>query len=126
MTDEDRQKIEPSFNRALDIREKNPLEAIKILKELDEKHPNQPAIIGMIGGIYFGMNDYAQSLPYYEKVAHLSPKSELASLGLFHCLWRHERIDDAFEEARRFIKLNGYSEEYAFALEELDDSGLNY
>jgi len=120
----DKAKIESEFNRASSLwKEGKPAEAIRIFKKLDQKFPNQLAILGMIGAIYFRTDDYANALVYWEKVVKLSPKSELASRALFHTLFRHERYDDAFSEANRFIKLNGYSKEYALIMEELDENG---
>ena len=117
-------KIEPDFNRASSLwHEGKLLEAARIFKGLDKKFPNQPAILGMLGAIYFTTGNYANALTYWEKVVKLSPKSELASRALFHTLLQHERFDDALTEANRFIKLNGYSKEYAMIMEELDENG---
>jgi hypothetical protein len=124
MTDEEREQIEPEFNRALDLRESNPAEAILILKELDDRFPNKAVVTGMIGGIYHILEDWTSALPYYRKTVALSPKSETASIGLFHSLWHHEHFDEAFSEARRFIKLNGVTESYTLLMDELDDNGI--
>ena len=75
----------------------------------------------MIGAIYFSLEDWSNSLLYYEQTVKLSPKSELASTALFHSLRHHARFDEAFEEAKRLIKLNGYSEEYALIMKELEE-----
>lgn len=54
----------------------------------------------------------------------LSPHSEMASLGLFHSLWRTDRTDAAFDEMRRFLKSND-SPHYRRLLRDLlaDDPG---
>ncbi len=41
---------------------------------------------------------------------------------LFHSLWNNKRFDEAFEEAKRFIKLNGFSKEYDFILKEINEN----
>ena len=124
MTDEQRAQIEPEFNRALDLRETNPEEAIRILRGLDKRFPNQPTVTGMLGGIYHRLEDWANALPLYQQTVASSPRSERASLGLFHSLWHHERFDDAFDEARRFIKLNGMTDGYTLLMSELNADGV--
>ena len=124
MTDNERELMEPEYNRALALRENNPHEAIRILKELDRRFPNHEIIVGTLGSIYFSLKDWANALPVYERATQLAPKSELASLGLFHSLWHHERYDDAVEEAKRFIRINGLTPEYSLLLDELDDEGM--
>jgi tetratricopeptide (TPR) repeat protein len=123
MTDEQRAQIEPEFNRALDLRQNNPNEAIQILEQLDHRFPGQAIITGMLGSIYHSLGDWVNALRYYRRTVALSPKSELASLGLFHSLRHHERFEEAFDEARRFIKLNGITEDYRLLMQELDEHG---
>lgn len=123
MTEEEKIKIEPEFNRAVSLWHNGESQkAIKILKKLNAEFPNHTAILKMIGAIYFLLEDWSSSLTYYEKAVKLLPKSELLSTALFHCLWHHERFDDAFNEAKRFIKLNGFSKEYDFILKELNEN----
>lgn len=123
MTDDEKIKIEPEFNRALNLWHENKSdEAIRILKKLDKEFPNQPVIVKMIGAIYFSLEDWSNCIIYSEKNVALSPKSEHTSITFFHCLWNQERFDEAFEEAKRFIKLNGFSKEYALILEELNEN----
>jgi hypothetical protein len=40
----------------------------------------------------------------FKSAVVLSPKSEKASLGLFHCLWEQGKEDGAFEEMKRLIR----------------------
>ncbi|HEX8249577.1 MAG TPA: hypothetical protein VF599_15475 [Pyrinomonadaceae bacterium] len=104
MTEDEKIKIEPDFNRALQIwHEGKPLEAIGILKNLDKNFPNQASILGMIGGIYFSLDDWKNSYIYYKKTAELSPKSETASIGLFHSLFELKKYDESFNEIKRFL-----------------------
>jgi outer membrane protein assembly factor BamD (BamD/ComL family) len=119
----DKKKIEPRFSEASKLwKEKKLPQAIKIFKGLDGEFPNQPAILGMLGAIYYSTRNYAAALGYFEKVTKLNPRSELASRALFHALIEHERNADALAEARRFIRLNGLTKEYALIMEELDES----
>ncbi|HYP49439.1 MAG TPA: hypothetical protein VEQ34_00755, partial [Pyrinomonadaceae bacterium] len=79
---------------------------IQILKNLDKKFPNQAAILGVIGGIYFSLRDWENSYIYYKKTAKLAPKSETASIALFHCLFELEKYDESLDEIKRFISIS--------------------
>lgn len=55
---------------------------------------------------------------YFLRVAELRPNVELASLGLFHCLWHLGDEDAARQELVRFASKND-SKESALLLEEM-------
>lgn len=77
----------------------------------------------MVGGIYHLLEDWSNALPWFQKTTARSPKSELASIGLLRCLWHHERFDEAFAEAKRFIQLRGMTADYSLLMGELDEDG---
>ena len=81
-------------------------------------------VLGVMGHIYYKLKDFEKALDCYEKTVSLSPKSELASLGLFHTLWDMERERDAFEEAKRFLSIRE-SKEYFQLIEEMRESFKN-
>ncbi len=119
MNAEEKAKVEPEFNRALRLRDGGDwLGAATIFERLDAEHPNQAAILGMWSSIYFHLKDWERALPLYLQTVALSPKSELASLGLFHSLWNVGRQKEAFTEMRRFLSLRE-SEEYRQLIEEV-------
>jgi tetratricopeptide (TPR) repeat protein len=124
MTDEEMAQIEPEFNRAVGLRETNLPESIRILTDLDKRFPNHGAIVCMLGGIYHSMQDWPKALVYYQRGVVLSPKSELASIGLFHSLWHHERFSEALEESRRLIKIKGMTDLYSGLMSDLDNDGV--
>lgn len=104
MNVEERAKIELEFDRALRLRDGGDLlGAAAIFERLNAEYPNQAAILGMWGSIYFRLRDWERALPLYQRTVMLAPKSELASLGLFHSLWSHGRREEAFAEMRRFL-----------------------
>ena len=122
MNAEEKAKIEPEFNRALRLRDEgNLLGAAAIFEQLDAEHPNHAAILGMWSGIYHHLEDWERALPLYQRTVLLSPKSELASLGLFHSLWSVGKKDEAFAEMKRFLS-HSESEEYRLLLEEIDEA----
>ncbi len=79
------------------------------------------AILGTLAHIHFTMKKFNEALGFYKEAVELSPKSELASLGLFHTLWNLNRVWDAYGEAKRFLSLRD-SEEYFRMIEEMRDA----
>lgn len=118
-------EFELDFNKAMDLRESKPCEALAILKNLENKFPKEAVIKGTIASIYFTyLKQFDEALPYAREATLLSPRSELASITLFHTLVNLGLETEAFDEARRFIKRNGVTQEYEFLFNELDDNGV--
>jgi tetratricopeptide (TPR) repeat protein len=114
-------KIEPEFNRALQLRDKGDLiGAASIFERLDKENPNQSVILGMWASIYFHLEDWKKALPLYQRTTQLKPKSELASFGLFHSLWNLGKQDEAFSEMRRFLSISD-SEEYRQLIKDMGE-----
>jgi hypothetical protein len=125
MSRSDLKEIEPEFNYALEIRETNPLEALNILHDLDKRYPDRAPINGVIATTYFTyLKRYDKALPFAQKTVSLSPRSELASLTLFHTLANLGYDEQAMAESRRYTKLAGVSTAYEFLFSEMDDNGF--
>lgn len=114
------------FNRALQLRDIGRYdEAAGLLIEvLNDGTISEVATLGVLGHIYFLKEDWPEALTCLEKVVTLSPRSELASLNLFHTLIKLERVDDAFEEAKRFLSI-GDSKEYQRLFKEINERAVN-
>jgi tetratricopeptide (TPR) repeat protein len=118
MTVSDWANLEESFNRALELRDQNDLPgAASLLSALSERYP-RAAVFGALGGVYFEMRDWNNAIACFRKASTLSPKSELASLGLFHSLIEAGFRDDAVEEMKRFLSIS-HSEEYAKLIDDM-------
>lgn len=97
-------KIKDRFNNAIKLRDEGRIdEALRILNAINVEYPNQASILGVIGGIYFGIGDLEAARTLLERVVSMSPRSELASLGLFHSLWELGRHEEALSEMKRFL-----------------------
>jgi predicted Zn-dependent protease len=96
--------------------------AIGMLKTLAAEYPKSAAVIGYLGGVYFEQERFADAEKAFRKTVALSPKSELASLGLFHSLWSLGRRHESFAEMRRLLT-NVDSEEYKTLLRDLAVAG---
>jgi predicted Zn-dependent protease len=65
------------------------------------------------------MKHLEEAISYFQQAVVLRPDSEAVSLGLFHCLWESDRMDDAFDEMKRFLTGNE-SEEYKRLLADIN------
>ncbi len=54
--------------------------------------------------IHFQRKENSLAVKAFSKVIQRKPKSEKASLGLFHSLWRDGNEDAAFEEMKRYFR----------------------
>jgi predicted Zn-dependent protease len=114
-------RIQPQYNQALFLRDTGRVkDAIKILKNLNKQYNDKPALIGTLGSLYFNAKDWKNCSEYTSQGLKLQPESEYLSLMLFHSLWHLKKFDDALEEIKRFIALNGYSKEYDLILKEIE------
>jgi len=82
-------------------------EALEILYRLEKTGIHRAAIVGVIGAtLYYMKEDITLAMPYLREAVLLSPRSERASLALFHALFESGEIDAAFDEMRRYLKDN--------------------
>jgi tetratricopeptide (TPR) repeat protein len=80
--------------------------AIEHLVTAARDFPKAAKLWGYLGFLYGETGQDAKAVQAFRKAAGVSPRSEAASLGLFHSLWRVGRTDAAFNEMRRFVKSN--------------------
>ena len=97
---------EEDFNYALTLKNDGKyLESIEEFKKLEIQYGETPALIGVMAMIYYSeLEDLSNAVEYAKRSAILSPKSEMASLCLFHCLYDLNKKDEANDEIRRFIQ----------------------
>jgi predicted Zn-dependent protease len=96
--------------------------AVALMESLARDYPKSAAVAGCLGGAYFDLDQPTKAAKYFRRATKLSPRSELASLGLFHSLWSVDAVDAAFAEMRRFLK-RADSQEYAKLLRDLTVEG---
>lgn len=118
MTDE---RIEEEFRKATELRDAGDLvRARESLERLADSHPNVFGLWLTLGGIQMTQSDYLAAERSFSIAISLRPRSELASLSLFHTLKHLDRRNDAFSEMRRFLALRPESHEYKLLRQELD------
>ena len=105
-------ELNEKMEKILDLRKLAKYEeAIINAENLANNYPEIASVFGLLASLYFELDRYEEAALAYQKATELSPKSEMASLGLFHSLWQLERNDDAFEEMKRFMAISA-SDEY--------------
>ena len=99
-------------------------DAVSILEHLSTwaAAPHRAATWGMLGGILWSEEQFERALgPSLMAVTH-SPRSEMASITLFHVFMALDRADDAFEEMHRFRMVVGdLGEHYEDFIESLPE-----
>jgi len=95
--------------------------AAEAFASIAEKYPDYAPAFGMCGAVLFsGLKKPREALPYCTRAVELAPKSEMASLALFHSLWALERDDEAIAEMKRFLQV-GYCEDYVEIIQAMHD-----
>ncbi len=80
--------------------------AIRILRQLVAEFPEKPAAYLIIGDILWEEGKLAQASKEFRAATKHFPKSKIASLGLFHTLWKQSKTDAAFDEMKRFQSIS--------------------
>jgi tetratricopeptide (TPR) repeat protein len=95
-------------------------DACSLLESLHNEHPSSLLVAKSLANVLWNLDKIDDAIYYYTYALNLSPESEDASLGLFHCLLESDRDDEAFNELRRFLSVAD-SEEYRSILKELNN-----
>lgn len=114
--------IESLFELAIELRDSGNLDhSIGVLSKILERYPGNESIYKVYvirAGIYGELGNHALALEDFKNAAHLNPKSELASLGLYISYAELTQYEDAIHELIRY--LSSYPAElYKETLEEL-------
>lgn len=114
-----KRELRESFDLAAKLRDRGDLETAKnILLELSMRDPNSPAILAVLGDVYWDMGALEEAVSAFRHATDLRPTLEAVSLGLFHCLWKLGRREEALEEVKRFQSISD-SQDYRKIIEEI-------
>ena len=108
------------FEEAFELKNSNKIdEAIEAFKKINIEFGDDKIATNMLAGLYYAEKDDAKSaLPYAIKGVKLLPKSELASLCLFHCFHDLGKAEEAETEIKRYISLGGKIKDYKVLFDE--------
>lgn len=77
------------------------------------KDPISAAVLAILGDRYWDVGPLEEAVKVFKHAVELWPELEAVSLGLFHCLWKLERKNEALDEVKRFMAVSdsdGYRE----------------
>lgn len=114
--------LDSEFMRATSLRDAGDLYAAReLLEDLSRRHPTVFGVWLVLGGVQMSQSDYEAAERSFSVAISLRPRSELASVSMFHTLKHLSRLNDAFAEMRRFSAIRPESREYAMLRAEMDD-----
>lgn len=121
MQDEKKKFIEEDellINQAIDLKNKSEFhDSLNILLPMLSQYPNDSRLYGLVATNHYLMEDYSNSRKFFLVTVELNPKSELASLGLFHSYRELKKFRKSFQELDRFLS-NNQPNLYKVTLEE--------
>lgn len=86
------------------------------------KQPQSAALYAVLGGVYWDSGLMSLAEAALRTATQLAPRSETASLALFHILWECGEKEAAIQEIQRFNGI-GYSNDYAIIIDEIIGGG---
>ena len=108
------------FDEAVKLRNQSEFErAREILMQLHRNEPKSAVILTVLADVCWDMKHLDEAISFFQQASVLMPSSEITSVGLFHCLWEADRIDDAFAEMKRFLA-SYESDEYTRLLKDMN------
>lgn len=100
------------FQKAVDLKNQGRLhEAEQMFNDLLALNPASASVHALLADTLWDQGQLTQAIASFRKAVELAPKSEMASLGLFHTLLELSDREGAIAEMDRFRILSN-SEEY--------------
>lgn len=110
------------FDKAWDLRCKGLLDdAIQVLESMSSEGCQSLSFLMVLANTYWEQNNLSQAEQVFRQATELYPSVDHASLGLFHVLMDEERVDEAFDEMRRYLA-DHTSEEYSRLLKDINSA----
>lgn len=119
-----RDELEIAFEEALRMRDSQDYQgAASLLEALCAENPAMPGLWGTLGDVHQRNGSLGEAVEAFRRATELSPRSELASISLFHALVQLGKGESALEEMRRYMKLVPNSPEYRLLIDEMAEGG---
>jgi predicted Zn-dependent protease len=110
------------FRTATSLRDRGDFTQARAILELLAKERATEFLVWLVlGGVQMSQEDYEGAEHVFSVAVALKPRSELASLSMFHTLKHLGRMNDAFSEMRRFLTLRPESHEYDMLRQEMSE-----
>ncbi len=92
---------------------------VAVMNELVEGNKSSPVFRSVLANALWELGKLELAETEFRHAVRLAPESENISLGLFHCLWDQNKIDEAFAEMKRFTKIS-VSDSYREIVKEIN------
>lgn len=107
------------FDEAIKLRDQGDFEgALNLLEQILSNDTRQPAVLAVTAHMSYELGKMEKAIELFRQLIQAKPKLQMASLGLFHSLWKTGRYDEAFEEMKRFQSI-AYCEDYEEIVREI-------
>ena len=107
-----------AIKRAIDLHANGQTElAVQLLSALIAEFPTEAKLHGYLAAFLWRSGRFDEAVEPARQASLLSPRSERASLVLFHLLWKTGQRLEALDEMKRFLGMNR-SEKYLKMIKE--------
>ena len=96
--------------------------ALRVLQSAEQELSGFAGYHAVLAHVLWQLGRLEDAIRKFRCGTNVAPRSEAISLGLFHCLWEHGDIDNAFDEMRRFLSVAD-SGEYRRIINDINSSG---
>lgn len=103
----DDQELSSEFKKGIDLRNSGHLkEAIAVFNNVLKTNPDHPktaGILTVLAGVYNDLGDPINAIKNLQSATQISPKSEMASLGLYLSYVEIDEYEMAVKELKRYL-----------------------
>lgn len=106
-------EIETELSRGIELRRAKDLSgAISVYEGVDKAAPDNSMNLHMLAHAYWEAEQYDNGYEAYKRLVVLSPESESATIGFFHCAWALGEYNEAMAEVSRFQERKRVSDDF--------------
>jgi tetratricopeptide (TPR) repeat protein len=96
-------EIESEVSRGIALRRNKDLSgAISVYEAVDKAAPDNSMVLHMLAHALWEAERYDEGYEAYKRLVVLSPESESAAIGFFHCAWTLGEYNEAMAEVARY------------------------
>lgn len=96
-------EIEAAVSRGIALRRNKDLSgAISVYESVDKAAPDNSMVLHMLAHALWEAERYDEGYEAYKRLVVLSPESESAAIGFFHCAWTLGEYNEAMSEVNRY------------------------
>lgn len=114
-------QIEAEVSRGIKLRSDKDLSgAITVYEAVDRAAPDNSMVLHMLAHALWEAERYDEGYEAYKRLVKISPESESAAIGFFHCAWTLGEYNEAMAEVNRFQDRERVSDDFEQFLRWMD------